>query len=110
MHLSNEPKLRNNAGQRSSYARYLVVLGCGDTPRGVVFNAEGGLIAEMIEAESYVIEGLARSGKACPMPFASMMNQLSEVDRSPPAALRCYALGEFTVKSKPRAVTAQPMA
>ena len=106
MHLRNELNLRNNAGQHSSYARYLVVLGSGDTPRGVVFNADGGLIAEMIEAESYVIEGLARSGKACPMPFASMMNQLNELDRSPPAAFRCYALGEFTVKSKPRAVTA----
>ena len=49
-------------------------------------------MAEMIDAEPYVIEGLAKSGAACAMPCSAMTDQVADLDASVSSEVRCYAL------------------
>ena len=93
--------------RRDSHASYLVVFGSRDTPRAVLFDASGRLMAEMIDAEPYVIDGLAESGSACEMPCPSMLDKLGELDRSGQPAFRCYALREAPVRRERAEVSAQ---
>ena len=76
------------------HARYLVLFGDDEAPRAALFDTHERLLAEMIEADGYIVANLVRASSACAPPRPAMVDAIEALDADADLArARCFRLG-----------------